>query len=94
MFLRLACAHISDKVEREVRSKMEDVGCAQRPSYTTTEDFPLIIQVKCKANAEPRLVRAMLSRSLHSPMHLKCIGKGTTSENRYYDYSSLQHIIR
>ena len=36
------------------------------------------VQVKCKANAEPRLARAMLSRSLHSPLHLKCNGKGTT----------------
>ena len=33
------------------------------------------------ANAEPRLARAMLSRSLHSPLHLKCNGKGTTFQN-------------
>jgi hypothetical protein len=29
----------------------------------------------CKVNAGPGLARAMLSRSLHSPMHLKCIAK-------------------
>jgi len=29
------------------------------------------------------LVRALLSRSLHSPLHLKCNGKGTTFSNPF-----------
>ena len=35
------------------------------------------VQVKCKANAEPRLARAMLSRSLHS----RCISNALQRYN-------------
>ena len=47
------------------------------------------VQGECRAE----LARAMLSRSLYSPMQLVCIGKGPTFENRYYDYSTLSKVI-
>ena len=39
------------------------------------------VQGECRVE----LARAMLSRSLHSPMHLKCIGKGTTFCSRFQE---------
>ena len=43
-----------------------------RSSYA--EPQPSKVQGECRAE----LARAMLSRSLYSPMQLVCIGKGTT----------------
>ena len=48
---------------------------------------------KVQGGCRAELARAMLSRSLYSPMQLICRGKGTTFGNRYYDYSTLSKVI-
>jgi hypothetical protein len=48
----------------------------------------LTSEVQGERRAE--LAQALLSRSLHSPMHLKCIGKGTTFFARFQAFLPLR----
>jgi hypothetical protein len=48
----------------------------------------LCLDIASEVQGERRVehVRTLLSRSLHSPLQLKCNGKVTTMGNRFYDF--------